>query len=249
MSEKASVRTLENIKERPVRGFIDLRAFASAAAPPDTDGDTFLLARDRLSLPPGPISVATAFPDGAGTVEDLEADEFIIVVEGRMEVSWQNGTFTLNVGQSVVLPKGASFAWSASRPSRLIVMSYVSDLPGQGEPIVIDATAELEPSNPPLAQLLVGATPNCRNHCDFRSASDEFVCGVWDSTPYHRRPMFFRHYELMHLLEGAVTFEDSAGHLATFSKGDIFLMVQGSTCSWLSECHVTKVYATFRPAS
>jgi uncharacterized cupin superfamily protein len=230
-----------------VRGFIDLRAFASAAAPPDADGNAYLLARNRLSLPPGPISVATIFLEGAGTVEDLEEDEFIIVVEGRIEVRWQKGTFILNAGHSGVLPKGASFAWSASSPSRLIVMSYVSDIPGQGEPIVIDERAELEPSNPPLAELLVGTTPNCRNHSDFRSVSGEFVCGVWDSTPYHRLPMFFRHYELMHLLEGAVTFEDSAGHIATFSKGDIVLMVQGSTCSWLSECHVSKVYATFRP--
>jgi uncharacterized cupin superfamily protein len=100
-----------------------------------------------------------------------------------------------------------------------------------------------------VAATLVGPTPNCRNHSDFRSANGEFVCGVWDSTPYHRSPMVFRHYELMHLLEGAVTLEDVAGHTNTFSKGDILLMVLGSTCSWRSECHVTKVYATFRPAS
>jgi uncharacterized cupin superfamily protein len=249
MSEKASARTPANTGKHLAPGFIDLRAFASAAVPRNADGNAYLRARDRLALPPGPISVAACFVDAAGTVEDLGADEFIVVVEGRIEVRWPNGTSTLQAGQSAVLPKGASFAWSAPRPSRLIVMSHVGRMAGHGEPILIDETAELQPSSPPSAELLVGPTPSCRNHSDYRSASGEFVCGVWDSTPYHRRPMFFRHYELMHLLEGAVTLEDAAGHTATFSKGDILLMVQGSTCSWLSECHVTKVYATFRPAS
>ena len=47
--------------------------------------------------------------------------------------------------------------------------------------------------------------PSCRNFTDYRSADGEFVCGTWDSTPYHRRAMFYRHYELMYLLEGSVT--------------------------------------------
>lgn len=242
MGQKAS-------DKRQSSGFIDLRAFASAAVAPDADGNAYLMARDRLPLPPGPISVAATFMKGAGTVDDLANDEFIIVVEGRIEVSWPNGRFRLHAGQSAVLPKGASFVWSAFRPSRLAVMSHVSEVAGHGEPILIDQTDELEPSSPPLADLLIGPTPICRNHRDFRSATGEFVCGVWDSTPYRRRPMLFRHFELMHLLEGTVTLEDTAGHAATFSKGDILLMVQGSTCSWSSECHVTKVYATFRPAS
>ncbi|MHB8815471.1 MAG: cupin domain-containing protein [Steroidobacteraceae bacterium] len=247
MSEKISARMPANTGKHLARGFIDLRAFASAAVPPNAGGNAYLRARDRVALPPGPISVAAGFVEADGTVEDLGADEFIVVVEGRLEVRWPNGTFTLHAGQSAVLPRGASFAWAALRPSRLIVMSHVGDMADHGEPILIDQTAELEPSSPPPAELLVGPTPNCRNHGDFRSATGEFVCGVWDSTPYHRRSMFFRHYELMHLLEGAVTLEDAAGHTATFSKGDILLMVQGSSCSWRSECHVTKVYATFRP--
>jgi uncharacterized cupin superfamily protein len=113
--------------------------------------------------------------------------------------------------------------------------------------VPIDTAAPLEPSNPPLAELLVGPTPSCRNHTDYSSASGEFVCGTWDSTPYHRRPMTYRHIELMHLLEGAVTFRDASGS-ATFSKGDIFLAARGAQCAWLSEVHVKKVYAIHRPA-
>ena len=113
--------------------------------------------------------------------------------------------------------------------------------------VPIDETAPLEPSNSPLAELLVGPKPSCRNHTDYRSTTGEFVCGTWDSTPYHRRPMLYRHIELMHLLEGTVTFQDASGS-ATFTKGDIVLAARGAETAWISEVHVKKVYATHRPA-
>ena len=59
--------------------------------------------------------------------------------------------------------------------------------------------------------------------------------------------MVYRHIELMHLLEGSVTFEDRAGSV-TFGKGDIFLATRGAECAWISEVHVKKVYAIHRPA-
>jgi len=61
------------------------------------------------------------------------------------------------------------------------------------------------------------------------------------------RPIVLLNSELMHLLEGSVTFEDASGS-TTFSKGDIFLAARGAQCAWLSEVHVKKVYAIHRPA-
>ena len=119
---------------------------------------------------------------------------------------------------------------------------------GTAEDIVlIDEAASLQPSNPPLADLLVGPTPSCRNHTDYRSTNGEFVCGTWDSTPYHRRPMLYRHIELMHLLDGSVSFEIATGSV-TFGKGDVFLATRGAECAWISHVHVKKVYAIHRPA-
>ena len=59
--------------------------------------------------------------------------------------------------------------------------------------------------------------------------------------------MLYRHIELMHLLEGTVTFQDASGS-ATFTKGDIVLAARGAETAWISEVHVKKVYATHRPA-
>ncbi|WP_246089343.1 cupin domain-containing protein [Paraburkholderia guartelaensis] len=110
-----------------------------------------------------------------------------------------------------------------------------------GTIVPIDSAPQLEPSGAPLAELLLTPTPHCRNQTDHRSLDGKFTCGTWDSTPYHRLAMSYSHYELMHLLEGSVTFVDETGRPATFSRGDIFLVEQGARCSWESREHVAKV--------
>jgi uncharacterized cupin superfamily protein len=60
--------------------------------------------------------------------------------------------------------------------------------------------------------------------------------------------MMFRHFELMRLLEGEVTFVDQDGRTGTFGAGDVVLLVQGGGASWQSESHVKKIYSTYRPA-
>ena len=231
-----------------VRSFVDLRAFAAAVSiSSDDGGDAWLSARAELELPAGPVKVAALALAGEGRVERLAADEFLIVLEGAVHFETDAAPITAATGQSVVLPRGLSFNWSAAADTRAIVMSCTG-APGALQLVPIDETASLEPSGAPLAELLVGPTPSCRNHTDYRSDNGEFLCGTWDSTPYHRRTMPYRHYELMNLLDGAVTFEDGAGRIGTFHEGDIFLVEQGAHCSWLSETQVKKVYAIYRPA-
>lgn len=235
--------------------FVDLRAFAMDASCEtglcESDiADAFLSQRHALDLPEGPVSVGRlALPAGAGSVTHLEADEFLIVCSGGTVFTQGDRAFTLNEGASIVLPRGASFSWTAHAPVLLIYMRY-RNAPAENSALIpIDETAPLEPSGAPLAELLIGPTPQCRNHTDYRSADGEFMCGTWDSTPYHRRAMRYLHYELMHLLSGSVTFEDETGRRGTFAKGDIFLVEQHARCSWESTVDVAKIYAIYRPAA
>ena len=153
----------------------------------------------------------------------------------------------IEAGRSALLSSGLGFAWRAAAGTVAVIVACPSASGTAAGVVPIDEAAPLQALNPPLAELLVGPTPSCRNHTDYRSASGEFVCGTWDSTPYHRRAMPYRHIELMHLLEGAVTFEDDTAS-ATYSKGDIVLAARGAHVAWISEVHVKKVYATHRPA-
>lgn len=233
--------------------FVDLRQFAQdsdqgipcAAASGD---DRFLASRRILDWAPGPVTAGViAFEAGSGSVASLPADEFIIVNQGSLTLSQRDSTLTLGTGQSAVIQQGAAFSWSAQGPVSLIFTRYNRSQPGDGAIVPIQQGPELKPSGTPSLDLLTTPVPSCRNHTDYTSADGEFMCGTWDSTPYARRPLFYRHYELMYLLEGSVNFVDETGRSGTFSKGDIFLVEQGASCTWDSRENVTKVYVIYRP--
>ena len=233
-------------------GFVDVGGFARSAVIPQTvrAGREFLDRRCWLDLPPGPITVA-AIAVGAGSERDLvlPGEEFVMVLEGRLTLRQGGAEIELGANEHALLLRNLPLEWSSEVGARLIILRCTAgSTAGILQPVRIDTAATLSPSNPPLADLLIGPTPHCRSHASYRSPTAEFVCGTWDSTPYHRKPMQFQHFELMHLLAGSVTFVDSNGAAGTFSAGDIVLFVRGGTVSWESREHVKKAYAWFRPA-
>lgn len=233
------------LQKARVGAVVDLRAYA-ASTPASND---WIKGRAEPAFADAAASVAAVAPLGSGEVRSLAADEFVIVLSGRIEIAASAGRIVLNEGQSGVVPAGTTFEWTAPEGTLAIIASAPASAPGDArEPLRIDEDATLSPSNPPLPELLIGPTPSCRSHSDYRSASGEFGCGIWDSTPYHRLQMPYRHIELMHLLEGSVSFYDDGGRV-TFAAGDVILFVRGEGCAWQSEVHVKKVYATHRPTA
>lgn len=227
--------------------FVDLRALAaeSSAPSPLPAGDPFVASRRRINTPAVGVTIDALHLDGgSGDVAALADDEFVLVLAGALTID----DTRVGIDGSIVVPRGRRFGWTAEPRTVALVMGCGLGPAGDEKLVPIDTSAALQPSSPPLADLLVGPTPICRNFTDFKSASGEYMIGTWDSTPYERVGMTYRHCELMLLLEGAVTFVDGAGRSGTFSKGDIFLVEQGAHCSWLSESHVKKVYVIYRPA-
>ncbi|HEY6869448.1 MAG TPA: cupin domain-containing protein [Novosphingobium sp.] len=226
---------------------IDLRAFAATAA---AAADPFGAGRTVLPLREAPVEVAcVVLAAGAGKVPARTGDRWLVAAEGAVHLTAGERQLELTGNQSCVIPAGTPFAWASATGARLIAMAYTAGAGAASELVPIDLSAELAPSGAPLADLLIGATPACRNHTDFRSADGTFTCGVWDSTPYHRRAMRYAHFELMVLLAGSVTFVDEEATAATFRRGDIFLIEQGASCSWESREDVAKIYAIYRPAT
>jgi uncharacterized cupin superfamily protein len=235
--------------------FIDLRAFARnqglgipAAA---TGEDRFLSSRRLLDFPPGPVTAgAIALETGSGAVQSHPADEFIIVCAGKLTLTLaeQGRTLGLGPGNSAVIQHGAAFTWSAQGPVSVIFMRYAGSRPDGRGIVPVRENAPMSPSNPPSAERWSAWLRQAGAGVSSSSADGGFSCGTWDSTPYHRRAMVYRHYELMYLLQGSVTFVDETGRSGTFSKGDIFLVEQNAQCSWESREHVAKVFAIYRPA-
>lgn len=238
-----AVRRDKETNAARVQGIIDLRAYAAHVAPTRD----WLAGRATAAFVDDAAAVVAIAPVGEGRVAALAADEFVIVLSGELTIESASGVASLRAGRSAVLPAQRDFGWWAAAGTVAVIVACPAASGTAPGLVPIDEGAPLQPSNPPLAALLVGPTPSCRNHTDYSSANGELACGTWDSTPYHRRPMRYRHIELMHLLEGTVTFEDASGSV-TFSRGDIFLAARGAQCAWISEVHVKKVYAIHRPA-
>lgn len=227
--------------------FIDLRAFA--ALPHDGVGaDPFGEGRRLVPLRGGPVEAGSIhLPAGKGAAAAAAGDCWMILAEGAVTISADGAARDYAPGDSWVVTAGTAFDWMAPVSATIIFLRYMNGSDSPAGIVPIDVAAELAPSGAPLAELLVGETPACRNFSTFRSADGEFTCGVWDSTPYHRLPMRYVHFELMYLLQGEVTFVDESGRSRTFAQGDIFLVEQGASCSWESRNHVAKIYAIFRP--
>jgi uncharacterized cupin superfamily protein len=229
--------------DQPLRKVIDLRAYAADARPTRD----WLNGRSAPAFADASTSVVAFAPAGEGRVSDLRANEYLLLISGQLRLKTARGAKTLTATNSAVLPAGLSFEWQAAPGTVLIIVAHPDRLGSSEDVVSIDESAPLTASNPPLAELLVGPTPSCRNFTDYKSTDGTFMCGTWDSTPYHRRAMPYKHIELMYLLDGSVTLEEPAGS-ATFNKGDVCLVTRGAICAWISHVHVEKVYAIHRPA-
>lgn len=244
-----STITKEALSHTQVDGFVDV--LGSRAEWPAADhgqAGSYLSGRRRLPLTDGPVTIESVLLSSGGSGQAvLPGDEFVIVLSGAVRFRQKGQELQIGAGEAAVVLRDQPLEWAADEPAELIVMRCSAG-GSADEPVLIDTAAPLAPSNPPMAELLLGPTPSCRNHSDFRSTTGEFVCGTWDSTPYHRRLMEFRHFELMRLLEGEVTFADRHGRSGTFGAGDVVLFVQDGAASWESRSHVKKIYSTYRPA-
>jgi len=223
--------------------FIDLAAFAQTAV---AGADPFGADAALLPLRGGPVELRASLLSGAGEAVSLTGDTMLVVAEGEASISVDGTAHVLAKGESLVLSGPQTFGWSAAN-ARVVTMRYTGGATEASGMTLLDPTTERQPSGAPLAELLIGPTPQCHNHTQFLSADGEFMVGIWDSSPYHRRAMAYRHFELMYLLAGSVTFIDEEGREGTFRAGDLFLVEQDAQCSWESREDVTKLFAIYRP--
>ncbi|KPV02417.1 hypothetical protein APR50_27385 [Variovorax paradoxus] len=182
-----------------------------------------------------------------GAVRFQPADEFIFVASGEITLTQGAARHRLSAGDSAVLQHGCSFDWSDEVRSTLIFMRYLASQVGTKQVLPIDRSEPSGHSNGPPKELLTSPTPTCWSNTAHTSSDKAFSCGIWISTPFQRRPMFYRYYELMHIVTGSVTFEDGVGRRETFAAGDVFVVEQAANCSWQSHVDVQKVFAVCTP--
>jgi uncharacterized cupin superfamily protein len=179
-------------------------------------------------------------------------DEFILVLEGEIIIVEKDRETRAGPGEALVIPKGTHCRYRQDRHVRKFYVYHgdpSAQAPASGRHAVkIDTAAALAPSPPPAADMLHSPVPRQWAHEFYEGATGEFTVGVWQTTGYHRKLIDFPRHELMHLLEGSVTFEDDRGGKQTFRAGDTFFVPKGTPNSWKSEGTLRKIYCIFQPA-
>lgn len=174
--------------------------------------------------------------------------EFMIVLEGEVVMIEDDRETVVKAGESFFIPKGRRCIWNQAGYFKKLLMTFDDPAGSGAKPIFkLDPKVKLQPSTPPSADILHSPVPTQNAHEYFENESGEFTVGVWDTTGYHRKLLDFNRHELMHLLEGSVTFTDDKGKSQTFKAGDTFFVPLGTPNSWKSEGYLRKIYCIFQP--
>ncbi|MCB1435422.1 MAG: DUF861 domain-containing protein, partial [Alphaproteobacteria bacterium] len=153
--------------------------------------------------------------------------------------------------ESFIIPKGLNCRWV--QPSKVRKFYVIHDDTSGLEnklplhTIKIDRDVILAPSAAPPPEMLLTPVPVQHTHEYFVDATGQLNIGVWDTSGYTRKLIDFPRHELMHLLEGSVTFIDDKGSERTFTAGDTFFVPLGTPNSWKSEGYLRKIFVIFHP--
>ena len=177
--------------------------------------------------------------------------EFMVILEGEVIIVEEERETVIGPGESFFIPKGRRCIWNQSAYAKKFMVLF-DGLPGSGtdgarEVIKIDPTVALSPSTPPPAELLHSSVPKQDEFVYFQDAKGQLSVGVWQTTGYHRKLIDFPRHELMHLLEGSVTFSDDEGRSQSFKAGDTFFVPMGTPNAWKSEGTLRKIYCIIQP--
>ena len=184
-------------------------------------------------------------------------NEFMVLLEGSVTIVDAKGGETLiTAGESFIIPKGLVCQWKQTGYVRkfFVIFDDTSGLtPKDATALKVlkpDPAATLPPAAPIDPALIAGGkSPVLHDLNVFTDMTGQLAAGVWDATPYDRKPIVFGRHELMHFLEGSVTMTGADGVAQTFKAGETVLVMAGAEMGWTSTHYVRKIYCSFTPTT
>ena len=179
--------------------------------------------------------------DGKLSCEAFPHTELLIVEQGRLTLEGAGAALDVPAGEAAVIGRGTAVRIHAHDGTSWIFCVVSAAAPAALlQPV--DLAAELKPSPPPAADVLLTPEPQCRSHPALADSPARTRIGLWDSTPYTRKQVPHPVNELMYILEGKVTLTDRNGRATEFGPGDCAFVPHLTTCSWHSAVNVRKLY-------
>ena len=176
--------------------------------------------------------------------------EFMVVVEGEVVVVEEDRETVVGPGECFFIPKGRRCIWNQPRYFKKFMLMF--DIPseqskGSARSIIkIDPQVKLGSSVVPTATSQSGPSVG-HSHYYFKDANNQFSVGIWDATNWQNKLIEFPHHEMMHVLEGVVTFTDDKGSKRAFQPGDTFFIPMGAPTSWNVDGDLRMAFCRFQP--
>ncbi len=222
---------------------------------PDADDIRFmerdLLAQGRnyhLYDPALGYAVGTGASDNRDVeIPELTHHEFINIAEGEvvLHCSGEAPVF-LKAGDAAVIPKGTRVRWQQSGPVKLTFMVFADEDGPENSTsrtvIKFDSQVELEPSAPPLAELVISTPePVASNRNVFLARDGKLRIGLWECTAYARTETKPAYSELMQILSGSVTLSQPDRSWSA-KAGETLVVPANAECRWTSNEAVRKIF-------
>jgi uncharacterized cupin superfamily protein len=176
-------------------------------------------------------------------IEDFPWVELGIVESGILFLQGEGFRIGLHPGDCFVIPRGITLDWHQPGDLRYLCMVFPGlsrSAPMPPQPLKIDPCLELQPCNPPAAEVLLSATPQARSQTLFSVAN--LRIGVWECEAYKRKTLEPGYFELMHILKGAVTLSPEGAAPCTVQAGETVVVPAGASNAWTSAQTVRKIF-------
>ena len=205
--------------------------------------DPFARHREIAWEGPGSMSAGRVNFIGELDVASFPHTETIVVVDGELSLTAAGAApLVLGRGEGAVVARGTALRVLAASRTRFVFCAASAEGSDNSGIKPLRADAAFKPSNPPPAETLLGATPQCRSDNVFIDEQADYKAGTWDSTPYHRIVRAHRLNEFMFLLAGGVRFASPDGSVLSANAGDAVFVPQGAPIGWESSGRVAKFY-------
>lgn len=185
-------------------------------------------------------------------------NEFMYLLEGSVTMVLEDGKeVTINAGEPFIIPKGLPCQWKQQGYVRKYFVIFENPETPAADDVSSLGIILPNPSGPSegMAQIntedasgFIGDVPTQHNYTYYTDPSNQFSCGLWDSTPFEAPAEPFPRSELMILLEGSVTLTDKDGNDYFFKAGDTAYVPKGAVRGWKSTEYVRKFYSVFTPS-
>jgi len=197
---------------------------------------------------------------GVWTTTDMQeafgpypGDEMMWVLEGQVDMVDGDGKVThVNEGETFCIRNGIPISWKQVGFLRKFYITYADPEAdtraidsADGGVIVLNAQAlqkakeKLDTTDP----FVIKADPPVQHDSNaFTNDAGNFFIGMWDSTAFESEMLPFPCYEFVQLLEGEITITEQDGTVNVFVAGDVFLVPEGTVCSWKTTGYVKKFY-------